>query len=420
MKFRSLIIKNIFRNKTRSLLAILGIALGVATILGLGLVTGGLAASTQQALTADAADFTVISGTSGGGGGPDGASGGGAPGGSGSPGGQQLINQTTISEIQQISGVGTAAGVLRTNVDLNDTSTSSSTNTSSSSTSSTSGSSNGNSGQGQGNFQMMYSVIGIDSSNLGLDDIVIINGTSFSNDNQVIIGEMAAQSLNKTVGDTIILSNQTFTIVGTYETGNFQDDRGIVMSLGKLQSLTGNTDMVSLILVKAANGTDANTLADTIESKYPDELSTSTSLSGMERMNNGLEIIESGSWAVTLLTLLIGSIVVIVTMVKSVVERTREIGVLKAVGWTSKRILTMIMGESLVLALIAAVVGIVIGVGIVEIISIAQLIRGIEPAFSAVLFLEALGVAIFLGIIGGIYPAYRASKLSPTEALRYE
>jgi len=420
MKFRSLIIKNIFRNKTRSLLAILGIALGVATILGLGLVTGGLAASTQQALTADAADFTVISGTSGGGGGPDGASGGGAPGGSGSPGGQQLINQTTISEIQQISGVGTAAGVLRTNVDLNDTSTNSSTNSTSSSTSSTSGSSNGNSGQGQGNFQMMYSVIGIDSSNLGLDDIVIINGTSFSNDNQVIIGEMAAQSLNKTVGDTIILSNQTFTIVGTYETGNFQDDRGIVMSLGKLQSLTGNTDMVSLILVKAANGTDANTLADTIESKYPDELSTSTSLSGMERMNNGLEIIESGSWAVTLLTLLIGSIVVIVTMVKSVVERTREIGVLKAVGWTSKRILTMIMGESLVLALIAAVVGIVIGVGIVEIISIAQLIRGIEPAFSAVLFLEALGVAIFLGIIGGIYPAYRASKLSPTEALRYE
>ncbi|MBI4812819.1 MAG: ABC transporter permease [Methanobacterium sp.] len=416
MKFRSLIIKNIFRNKTRSLLAILGIALGVATILGLGLVTGGLAASTQQALTADAADFTVISGTSGGGGGPDSASGGGAPGGSGSPGGQQLINQTTISEIQQISGVGTATGVLRTNVDLNDTST----NSTSSSTSSTSGSSNGNTGQGQGNFQMMYSVIGIDSSNLGLDDIVITNGTSFSNDNQVIIGEMAAQSLNKTVGDTIVLSNQTFTIVGTYETGNFQDDRGIVMSLGKLQSLTGNTDMVSLILVKAANGTDASTLADTIESKYPDELSTSTSLSGMERMNNGLEIIESGSWAVTLLTLLIGSIVVIVTMVKSVVERTREIGVLKAVGWTSKRILTMIMGESLVLALIAAVVGIVIGVGIVEIISIAQLIRGIEPAFSAVLFLEALGVAIFLGIIGGIYPAYRASKLSPTEALRYE
>ncbi|EKQ54587.1 MAG: ABC-type transport system, involved in lipoprotein release, permease component [Methanobacterium sp. Maddingley MBC34] len=414
MKFRSLLIKNIFRNKTRSLLAILGIAIGVATILGLGLVTNGLAASTQQALTADAADFTVIAGTTGGGGSPDGASGGGAPGGQG---GQQLINQTKVSEIQQISGVQTAAGVLRTNVNLNDTS--SSTNSTTTTSSSASGSS-GNMGQGQGNFQMMYSVIGIDSSNLGLDDIVITNGTAFSNDNQVIMGDMAAQSLNKTVGDTITLSNQTFTIVGTYETGNFQDDRGIVMSLGKLQSLTGNTDMVSLILVKAANGTSSSTLADTIESKYPNELSTSTSLSGMERMNNGLEIIESGAWAVTLLALLIGGIVVVVTMVKSVVERTREIGVLKAVGWTNKRILAMIIGESVVLSLLAAVVGIIVGVGVVEIISSAHLIMGVEPAFSAGLFLEALAVAIFLGIVGGIYPAYRASRLSPTEALRYE
>lgn len=414
MKFRSLIIKNIFRNKTRSLLAILGIAIGVATILGLGLVTDGLAASTQQALTADAADFTVIAGTTGGGGSPDGVSGGGgSPGGQG---GQQLINQTKVSEIQQISGVGTAAGVLRTNVDMNDTNSS----TNSTSTTSTSGSSNGNTGQGQGNFRMMYSVIGIDSSNLGLDDIVITNGTAFSNDNQVIIGDMAAKSLNKTVGDTITLSNQTFTIVGTYETGNFQDDRGIVMSLGKLQSLTGNTAQVSLILVKAANGTSSSTLADTIESKYPNELSTSTSLSGMERMNNGLEIIESGAWAVTLLALLIGGIVVVVTMVKSVVERTREIGVLKAVGWTNKRILAMIIGESVVLSLLAAVVGIIVGVGVVEIISSARLIMGIEPAFSAGLFLEALEIAIFLGIIGGIYPAYRASRLSPTEALRYE
>jgi putative ABC transport system permease protein len=192
------------------------------------------------------------------------------------------------------------------------------------------------------------------------------------------------------------------------------------MSLDKLQNLTGNTGMVSLILVKASNGTDATSLAETIEDTYSNELTTSTSLSGMDRMNNGLEVIESASWAVTLLTLLIGSIVVVVTMVKSVVERTREIGVLKAVGWTSKRILTMIIGESVVLSLLAAIVGIVIGVGVVEIISMAQIIPGIQPAFSPILFLEAFLVAILLGIIGGIYPAYRASKLSPTEALRYE
>jgi putative ABC transport system permease protein len=80
----------------------------------------------------------------------------------------------------------------------------------------------------------------------------------------------------------------------------------------------------------------------------------------------------------------------------------------------------MIIAESVVLSLLAALIGIVIGVGVVEIISMAQIIPGIEPAFSVTLFLEAFAVAIFLGIVGGIYPAYRASRLSPTEALRYE
>ncbi len=405
MKFRNLITKNIFRNKSRSLLAVIGIAIGVAAVVGLGLVTDNLSASTQKALTAGAADFSVVSGTNGGGGGS------GMEGGpSGGFGGQQLINQTKVAEIQQIAGVGNATGVLRTNIDLSSNSTNgSSSNVTSESTGP------------QGNFRMnMYSVIGIDSSALSMDDIVITNGTTYSSGNEVIIGKTAAQSLNKTIGDTLNISNQTFKIVGTYETGNFMDDRGVVMSLTKLQNLTGDTGEVSLILVKVGDSTNANDLANTIEQKYSNELSTSTSLSGMDRMNNGLDIISSGSWAVSLLAVLVGGIVVVVTMMKAVSERTREIGVLRAIGWTKKRIMTMILGESLVLSVIAIVIGLVIGIGLVEIISAAHIMRGIEPAFSAFLLLKGVGVALLLGLVGGIYPAYRASKLSPTEALRYE
>jgi putative ABC transport system permease protein len=406
MKFRNLIIKNIFRNKSRSLLAVFGIAIGVAAVVGLGLVTDNLSSSTQKALTAGAADFSVIYGTNSGSGGPGG---GGGP--SGSMGGQQLINESKVSEIQQISGVGNATGVLRTNIDLSDNSTSN--NTSSNST--------GESAGPQGNFRMnMYSVIGIDSSDLSMDDIVISNGTTYSNGNEVIIGKTAAQRLNKSIGDTLNISNQTFKIVGTYETGNFMDDQGVVMSLSKLQNLTGDTGEVSLILVKAADGASATDLADTIEQKYPNELSTSTSLSGMERMNNGLDVITSGSWAVSLLAVIVGGIVVVVTMMKAVSERTREIGVLRAIGWTKQRIMTMILGESLVLSVIAILVGLIVGIGVVEIISATNLMRGIEPAFSAYLLLKGIGVALFLGLVGGIYPAYRASRLAPTEALRYE
>ena len=407
MKFRNLIIKNIFRNKSRSLLAVFGIAIGVAAVVGLGLVTDNLSASTQKALTAGAADFSVISGSNSGGGSPNG---GGGP--SGGMGGQQLINESKVSEIQQISGVGNATGVLRTNIDLSDNST----NESSSNSTSESGDP-----QGQGNFRMnMYSVIGIDSSDLSMDDIVITNGTTYSNGNEVIIGKSAAGRLNKSIGDTLNISNQTFKIVGTYETGNFMDDQGVVMSLSKLQNLTGDTGEVSLILVKASDGTSATDLANTIEQKYSNELSTSTSLSGMDRMNNGLDVINSGSWAVSLLAVLVGGIVVVVTMMKAVSERTREIGVLRAIGWTKQRIMTMILGESLVLSVIAIVVGLAVGIGVVEIISATHLMRGIEPAFSVYLLLKGIGVALFLGIVGGIYPAYRASRLAPTEALRYE
>jgi len=393
MKFRNLILKNIFRNKSRSLLAIIGIAIGVAAVVGLGMVTDNLSKSTETALTAGAGDFSVIAATgqNNGGGPPEGM------------GRDQVINQTKVDEISKITGVGSAVGVLRTSVDL-----SNSTSTTTNSTS------------GYGNFRSMTSIIGINSGSISMDDIVITNGTVYSNNDEVVIGKTAAQEMNKTVGDNITISNKTFEITGIYETGNFMDDRGIAMSLDSLQSLTNQTGEISLIIVKASNGTDATSLANKIQNNYPNELTTSTSLSGMNRMNNGLDVIKSGSWAVSLLAMLVGGIIVVITMLKAVSERTREIGVLRAVGWKQKRIIAMIMGESLIISFIAIFVGLIIGVGIVELLSVTHVLRGIMPVFSIYLFLKAIGVALLLGILGGIYPAYRASRLSPTEALRYE
>jgi putative ABC transport system permease protein len=105
---------------------------------------------------------------------------------------------------------------------------------------------------------------------------------------------------------------------------------------------------------------------------------------------------------------------------KSVSDRTREIGVLKAVGWDKRRILGLIIGESMILAAIGTFIGLIIGFGIAEVLTSSNILHGIQLAFSMNLLLRAVGVALFLGIVGGLYPAYRASRLSPTEALRYE
>ncbi|MBI5680976.1 MAG: ABC transporter permease [Methanobacterium sp.] len=377
MKYIGLILKNPFRNKTRSSLAIIGIAIGIATIVALGLVTGGLKASTENTLKSGGAEITVIqAGTSG------------FQSGS--------INATRVTDIKNISGVKDATGVLRTSAKVE-----------------------GSTSSGFGGFQ----INGVDSSKLNLMGIDSVNGTIYSNSsaNEIILGKNAAQDINKTVGDTITLFGKDFKITGIFETGNFMQDGGAFMPLGRLQNLTDN-QKISYIAVKVKENANVTQVSQTIQNTYPDELSTTTAADQAGRINQGLSFIDTATWAISLLAIVIGGVGVINTMIMSVYERTREIGVLKAVGWRSRRILGMILGESIVLTLIAALVGIILGiVGVEVLLSITPSTQGIiEPAYSLELFVRALGIAFLVGIIGGIYPAYRASRLAPTEALRYE
>ena len=389
MNYLELILKNPFRNKTRTSLAIIGIAIGIATIVALGMVTSGLQSSTQSTLKAGAAEITVMQA------------------GSNGYGSSGSINDTWVANIKNISGVKDAAGTLNANVNLNG----------SSSTASSSGP-----GAGQGFDQGGFSITGIESNKLSLEGIDSVNGTTFNDSaNEIIIGKTAAESQNKTVGDTITLYNQTFKITGIFETGNMMTDRGAYMSLNKLQNLTSNANKISNIKVKVADNANVTTVSQAIKDTYPNDLSTTTATEQASRMNSALSVIDSASWAISLLAIFIGGVGVINTMIMSVYERTREIGVLKAVGWKSSRILGMILGESIVLTLLAAVVGTIVGIVIVE--GGLMLLGGgdiLKPVFSIELFARAFGIAILVGIIGGIYPAYRASRLAPTEALRYE
>lgn len=388
MSFLSLIIKNPFRNRTRASLAIVGIAIGIATIVALGMVTGGLQASTQSTLKAGAAEISVAKigsntfGSSGG-----------------------TIDESVAIDIKNISGVKDTAGILRATANVTSLTTANSTSSS--------------------NFGPMgFSVSGIDSTKLSLVGIDSVNGTSFSNEglNEIILGKSLAQNLNKTVGDSINLFGTDFKITGIYETGNFIQDMGSFMSISKLQNLTSNQNKVSTIVVKVNDNANVTQVSQTIQNTYPNDLSATTAADQANRINQSLGVINTASWAISLLAIIIGGVGVINTMIMSVFERTREIGVLKAVGWKSSRILAMILGESIVLTLVAAVIGIILGVVGVEIILNLLSSTGsvIKPVLSLDTLLRAFGVALLVGVIGGLYPAYRASKLAPTEALRYE
>lgn len=388
MNYVGLIIKNPFRNKTRTALAIVGIAVGIMVIVALGLVTSGLQSSTQSTLTAGSAEITVSQAVSG-----------------NQPGfSSGSVNTSRVTDIKTISGVKDATGILSTTINLN-------------------GSTSSDQAFGSGGLI----ITGIESNKLNFEGITSVNGTIFNdNANEIIIGKSFAENQNKSVGDSITLFNQTFKITGVYETGNMMTDMGAFISLTKLQNVTtqnqtSDNTKISNILVKVTDNANVTTVSQAIKDAYPNELSTITAAEQAERMNSVLGVINDASWAISLLAIFIGGVGVINTMIMSVFERTREIGVLKAVGWKSKRILGMILGESIVLTLIAGVLGTIVGIIAVE-VGIMALGAGtiLKPVFSIDIFLRAFGIAILVGVLGGIYPAYRASKLAPTEALRYE
>lgn len=390
MSFLSLVVKNPFRNKTRSALAIVGIAIGIMVIVALGMVTGGLKTSTQSTLKAGAAEITALQ-----------------TGSNSLIGSGGTLNESLVTDLLSTGGVKDTAGILRA------------TNTSTTTSQLSSNSSQSSFGPGGS-----ISVTGIDAGKLSLVGIDSVNGTTFGNSStdEVIVGKTFAQDQNLTTGSTINLYGKDFKISGTFETGNFITDAGIYMPLSTLQNLTSNDNKISAILVKVTDNANVTTVSQNIESAYPNQLTTTTAEATAGRINQGLGFIDTASWAISLLAIFIGAVGVINTMIMSVYERTREIGVLKAVGWTDKRILGMILGESIVLTLIAFVVGTVIAVVGVEILlTYSPSVSGIiKPSFALDIFVRAFVVAFLVGVIGGLYPAYRASRLSPTEALRYE
>ncbi len=277
-------------------------------------------------------------------------------------------------------------------------------------------------GSGGGMMGGGLSVYGVDPDKLALSGVTnIVDGSVFTNNStDALIGKSLADTMNMTIGDTFTIRDEEYTITGVYETGNMMTDNNIYVALDKLQNIT-DSDYYSMILVKTAPDTNDTQLGEQIDDAYPD-LSTTTSEDTQQMMSDALGIIDTVTLAISLLAILVGGIGIINTMVMTVYERTKEIGVLKAVGWTNRRVLVMIIGESVVLTIISGIIGSIVGIVLAEgaVTLMASGDNGFSLVFEPSTFIMAFGIAIIVGIIGGLYPAYMASRLAPTEALRYE
>jgi putative ABC transport system permease protein len=124
---------------------------------------------------------------------------------------------------------------------------------------------------------------------------------------------------------------------------------------------------------------------------------------------------------ISVLAVTIGGVGMLNTMLMSVLERTREIGVLRALGWRRRRVIGLILRESLLLGLVGGVFGLLLGFGLTKLLALVPGIYGsIAPVYGPQLIAQAAAVAVLAGGVGGLYPAWRATRMRPVEALRYE
>jgi len=247
----------------------------------------------------------------------------------------------------------------------------------------------------------------------------IIEGEPLTARRQVIVGRMAADKMGLEVGDILRMLDTNFRVVGIYETGQAFEDAGVVIGLQEAQALTGKPHQVQFYLISLRDPGQAEVVRDKLAATFP-EIDFSLT-SELDEAMSDLQVVQEMVDQISLLAVFIGAVGMLNTMLMSVLERTREIGVLRSLGWRRRRVLGMILQESLVLGVVGGVCGIFLGLGLGELVGSAGVWGGaIKPAYTPQLFAQAIVVAAVLGTLGGLYPAWRATRLRPVEALRYE
>jgi putative ABC transport system permease protein len=295
----------------------------------------------------------------------------------------------------------------------------------------------------------------IDNYNILTTNITAGRNLEAGDSGVVVLSENNSAYFGAGVGDTVTILNQTFTVVGIHGTSSASDSLTLYMNLSDAQSVTNNTGYITSIRVFASSSDVVTQVSNSISSLHS-ELTVTT---GQERLSQ-LQTLESTystalasaqasnsqtySTAVEEIIVVVAatSLIVLFVMLYTVKERTKEIGTLKAIGFSNSTVMGQFMLEGVLLSMIAGVVGIAIGsiaaptlaslllpsVGVggrsaagVAIVSGTTRFGGLSVAtLTPELILLGFGVAILLGTLGSLYPAWRAAKIRPAEAMRYE
>jgi putative ABC transport system permease protein len=315
----------------------------------------------------------------------------------------------------------------------------------------------------------LYTIIGVCLNSTFIDDYSILptnitaGGALQEGDSRVVL-----MSSNLTdyygvgVGDKVEIYGESFTIVGIYEptSQGRMETREVYMNISDAQTITDNAGNVSRLDIYAEDVSNVDGIAEVINAAYSELYVTTykdrlTNLENMQEMYtqtlNNAESTLSQTQATATQEIIVAvaatSLIVLFVMLYTVRERTKEIGTLKAIGFSSWNVMSQFLLEGILISLMAAVVGIAIGSIGAPFLSSLLLphislfggsssgrfglsfgsansgMTGSQAASATLdpqLVLLAFGAAVLLGALGSLYPAWRAARIRPAEAMRYE
>jgi putative ABC transport system permease protein len=235
-----------------------------------------------------------------------------------------------------------------------------------------------------------------------------------------MLGWRAAANLGLHAGDSIRIGDTTYRIAGIYSTGQALGDTGAMLPLASFQTYQRQPSQYTLLFVRITPGASVTAVQARIDRDFP-QLVTVRTLQQFGWAGRSLSLILAADRGATLPAIIIGAIVVMSAMTMSFIERTREFGVLSALGWTRRRVGTMIMSEALLIGLIGAAGGLALSVlAVLGVERLPSLVGVLHPVYTADIFGRALYTAAAMVALGGFAPAVRAAWSRPLEALRHE
>ncbi len=231
------------------------------------------------------------------------------------------------------------------------------------------------------------------------------------------------------IGDKIEIKEQGFKVIGIMEEiGNRDDDTTIIMSLDDAEQLFDVSDEYDFFFVKVKEGADPEDVAERIRDRLEklrgeEDFTVMTAAQLSETVGGILSAVSAVLIGIGAISLLVGGVGIMNTMYTSVTERTREIGIYKALGAENNTILTLFLVESGLIGVFGGLIGIVLGFGmaiVVEMVGKEMGVGLLHAWISWELALFALLFSFGIGVLAGFLPARSAAKMNPVDALRHE